>query len=137
MTQTCAVSVVIAVIVGTAASLAFAQQLQLRITAPADDVKVVYRAIIEGIVSDPAATVWVVIHPMEVSDYWVQPAVTVGENGRWRVQVYIGRPLSGDIGKRFEVRAFANSKASLKEGDVLRTWPDAQSKSQVVEVVRK
>lgn len=77
-----------------------------------------------------------VIHPMDVSEYWVQPSITVKESGRWKVQVYVGRPGGADVGKHFEVRAFAEPTEKLKEGR--RTeWPGAKWKSQVVEVIRK
>jgi hypothetical protein len=74
---------------------------------------------------------------MEVSDYWVQPQLTFHQYGAWRVGAYIGRPGSVDAGKHYEIMAIANPKRPLKEGDVLRFWPDAESKSEAIEVVRK
>ena len=91
----------------------------------------------EGTVTDSNVRVWVIVHPMEVSDYWVQPSITVKENGSWKVKIYIGRPGSVDVGKQFEIMAVANPKDNLKEGDVLSGWPEAQAKSQVIEVTRK
>jgi hypothetical protein len=41
------------------------------------------------------------------------------------------------VGKYFEIIAVANPKAALKEGDVLSQWPEAQLRSQVIEVTRK
>lgn len=119
------------------ASVVYGQQLKLRIAAPPDKAKVPERPFVEGTVTDPNAKVWVVVHPMEVSDYWVQPSVTVKGNGTWKVMIYIGRPGTIDVGKQFEIMAVANPKARLKEGDVLREWPEAQRKSQVIEVTRK
>ncbi|HEX8651558.1 MAG TPA: hypothetical protein VF708_12020 [Pyrinomonadaceae bacterium] len=74
---------------------------------------------------------------MEVSDYWVQPPVTMREGGKWKVQIHIGRPGADDVGKHFEIMAVANPKNSLKEGDKLKEWPEAKWKSQVIEVIRK
>lgn len=81
--------------------------------------------------------VWVVIHPMEASDYWVQPSLTVKNDGTWKVMIYVGRPGRIDVGKQFEVMAVANPKVNLKEGDVLSGWPEAEWKSEVIELIRK
>ncbi len=88
-------------------------------------------------VSNPKAAVWVIVHPMEASDYWVQPQLTVNEDGTWRVSIYVGRPGNLDAGKRYEIMAITDPKRPLKEGDVMRYWPDAESKSEVVQVIRK
>jgi hypothetical protein len=98
---------------------------------------VLERPIVEGSVSDPTAVVWVVVHPLEVSDYWVQPSVTVRNKGAWKVQVHIGRPGNLDIRKIFEMRAVANPKDKLHEGEVLSGWPGAEAISDVIEVTRK
>ncbi len=78
-----------------------------------------------------------VVHPMEVSEYWVQPPVTVKKDGTWRVMIYIGRPGTIDVGKQFEIMAVANPKVKLNEGDKLRGWPEAQWKSEVIFVTRQ
>lgn len=119
------------------AAIANAQQLKINITAPPDKTQVPERPIIEGIVSDPGAKVWVIVHPMEVADYWVQPCVTIEKSGTWRVMVYIGRPGNMDVGKYFEIMAVANPKAALKEGVILNGWPEAQGVSQSIVVTRK
>lgn len=113
------------------------QQVNLRITDPEDKTKVPIRPYIEGTTTDINSKVRVIVHPMEVSDYWVQPNVSVKENGSWKVKIYIGRPGSIDVGKQFEIMAVANPKKSIKEGDVLSGWPDSQAKSQIIEVTRK
>ena len=109
----------------------------IQITAPADNEQVGELPIIEGTVSDSTAKVWVIVHPMEVSDSWVQPPVTMREGGKWKVQIHIGRPGAVDVGKHFEIVAVANPKSGLKEGDKLKGWPEAKWKSQVIEVTRK
>jgi hypothetical protein len=91
---------------------------------------------VEGI-AHAGAEVWVIVHPTLVSDYWIQPRLTVRGDGKWRVNAYIGRPGNVDVGKHFEIMAVANPKEPLKEGDVLRYWPEAAAKSQLIEVVRK
>jgi hypothetical protein len=113
------------------------EQLKVRITAPADKSQVPERPFVKGTVSDANAVVWVVVHPMDTSDYWVQPPVTVKEDGAWKVKIYIGRPGNADVGKQFEIIAVTNSESEIKEGDVLKNWPKAQAKSQVIEVTRQ
>jgi hypothetical protein len=108
----------------------------LRITAPPDKAQIIERPFVEGTVADSRAKVWVIVHPMAVSDYWVQPSVNVRENGTWKVQVYIGKGPIG-IGEQFEIMAVANPKVELEEGNVLGGWPEAQWRSQVIEVTRR
>jgi hypothetical protein len=127
----------IAIILVVTISVVKGQQFNLRITSPLDKARVPERPYVEGTVTDSNAKVWVIVHPMEVSDYWVQPSVTVKENSTWKVKIYIGRPGSIDVGKQFEIMAVTNPKASLKEGTVLSGWPEAQEKSQVIEVTRR
>jgi hypothetical protein len=109
---------------------------EIRLTVPLDRAKVTMRPLVEGYVADCAAEVWVVVHPMEVSDYWVQPPVTVRQDGAWGVQIYIGRPGMIDVGKHFEVMACANPYVQLWEGLVLGYWPAAEWKSDIVRIVR-
>ena len=130
------IALVVAFLVASLSVLS-AQQLKLRITAPEDKAAVSERPIAEGTVANPSAKVWVIVHPMEVADYWVQQAVTVNTDGTWEVQIDIGRPGTVDVGKRFEIVAVANPKARFRKGDVLGGWPLAQWKSQVVRVTRK
>jgi len=113
------------------------QQLNLNIIEPHDKAKVPERPFVEGTVSNPNAEVWVVVHPMMVSDYWVQAKPTVKREGTWRVKIHVGRPGTIDIGEEYEIVAFANPKDKLKEGLKLPGWPDSEGKSQVVEVTRE
>ena len=118
-------------------SAAYGQQGGIRITAPVDGAQVPERPLVEGTIADSNAEVWVIVHPMEVSDYWVQPSPTVKEDGTWRVKIYIGGPGNVDVGKQFEIMAVANPEVRLKEGDVLSRWPKAKWKSQVIQATRK
>jgi len=74
---------------------------------------------------------------METSDFWVQPSVTIREGGKWKSLCYFGEAGLADLGKHYEVLVIANPKERLKEDQLLADWPAAQSKSQVLEVVRK
>ena len=109
--------------------------LTITITEPADGSKVVHREYVKGTVSDPHSDVWVVIHPVETSDFWIQPPVTVKNNGTWKVKAYFGR-AGMDIGKEFEIRAFANPASSLQEGKS-SNWPSSEARSDVIDVIRK
>lgn len=111
------------------------QQLKVFITEPQDGATVLVRPFVTGTVADPSARVWVIVHPTEVGDYWVQQAASLRDDKTWRVQTYVGEPNT-PAGTRFEIRAVANPKAQLSEGKVLDRWPEAQWMSQVIEVVR-
>jgi hypothetical protein len=113
------------------------QTLSVELIAPTEASQVDERPIVEGLVSDPKSEVWVIVHPLEVSDYWVQPRATVRQGGKWKVKIYIGRPGVADVGKSFEIRAVANPLANIKEGDILDNWPQADAISDVVEVTRR
>lgn len=118
------------------AGIASAAGIDVKIKSPADGDKVGERPIVSGVVSDPRAKVWVVVHPMEADEFWVQPEVTIRDGGAWSVQIYIGRPGNIDVGKRFEVRAGANPKKPIKEGQTDR-WPEFETTSNVVEISRQ
>ena len=92
---------------------------------------------VRGRVQNSKVHVWVIVHPMETGDYWVEPQAGVRDDGTWVAQAHIGRPGTIDVGKRFEVRAVANPASALHEGDVLPFWPDAQWSSDLIEVERR
>lgn len=112
------------------------QRDMLVLILPRDGAVVPERPLVEGTVSDPNADVWVIIHPMDVSDYWVQPRISVRGDGTWTVQVYVGRPGRLDVGKRFEIMACANPSQPVSEGTIVTWWPDAKWKSEVIRVLR-
>jgi hypothetical protein len=114
-----------------------AQNDSIAIKSPYDGARVPERPIVEGVISDTTARIWVIVHPMETRDYWVQPGVTVGKGGVWEVRVYIGRPGTIDVGKHFEMMAVANPTETLREGKVLEMWPTAQWQSEAIEVTRQ
>ena len=126
-----------AIIIICIANFAWAEDITISIKSPKDGDKVLNRPLVTGTVSDPNAAVWVIVHPLEVSDYWVQPAVSVRSNGSWKVMIYIGRPGSTDINKTFEIKAVVNPHSTLREGQVLSNWPEAKTTSELIEVIRK
>jgi hypothetical protein len=113
------------------------QQLTITIISPTDQAAIAHQPIIEGKVSDPSAEVWVIVHPLETTDYWVQPPITPDDKGNWRGKIYVGRSPTLDVGKRFELMAVAYSKRQLREGEILKGWPEAQGKSPTKTVTRK
>ncbi len=96
-----------------------------------------WRPTIEGRVTDPKAEVWVIVHPVGLSSYWIQSPVSIRRDGAWRIAVYIGRAGDIDIGKEFEIMAVAFPKESLSEGQVFSEWPNAKWRSDIITVVRK
>jgi|WetSurMetagenome_2_1015567.scaffolds.fasta_scaffold400781_1 hypothetical protein len=109
----------------------------INITSPANNDTVPQRPYIQGTVSDTSFKVWVIVHPILVAEYWVQPKIMVRENGIWKCSIYIGREGNVDVGKRFEVMAVADPKEELSEGMMLSFWPTSKAKSEIIELVRK
>jgi hypothetical protein len=109
------------------------QELKLRLL-PGETVPA--RMMIEGYISVSGSTVWVIVHPMETKEYWVQPAVTI-QDDRLRAMVYIGRPGEVDRGKRFEIMAVADPQQNLREGIILDDWPKGLVRSEIIMVVRQ
>jgi hypothetical protein len=109
----------------------------ITITSPHDDSEVDQRHFIQGMVSAPDKDVWVVVHPLDTSSYWVQPRVSVRSDGTWRVVAYFGRSGDLDKGKKFEVVAIGSPREALQEGEYGSTWPDAHWTSSPVVVIRR
>ena len=109
----------------------------ITITRPVNEEMVDCRQLVEGLVDDPKAEVWVIVHPKNDSAYYVQLRATVSHNGRWSTTVYIGREGNEDEGTQFELRAVANPKVLLKNGWIYQGWPTAEAQSDVLEVSRR
>ena len=92
---------------------------------------------VAGTISDPGIEVWLVVHPLDVSAYWVQAAANVSRAGNWRCKVYLGRSGNTDSGKEFEIVALGKPVQPLKEGMVLPDWPEAEWSSDVLMVLRE
>ena len=123
-------------LVSGSAAVGAQSPLQVRIANPRNASLVGHREEVSGTVSDPNISVWLVIHPLDTSDFWIQTPITVRDDGTWKVIPYFGRSPSQDVGAKFEVRAFARPNTALKEGRAT-AWPEAAARSNVIEVVRK
>jgi|GEM_PF-1863335 len=113
------------------------QNLTIRMLEPQDGDAVPVNPTARGTISDPDANVWVIVHPLEVSDFWVQPFVTVKRDSSWKVRIHVGRPGSIDVGKHFDIMAVANPTINLYEGLVLKRWPEAECRTEIIEVTRR
>ncbi|MCP4370653.1 MAG: hypothetical protein GY797_21455 [Deltaproteobacteria bacterium] len=109
--------------------------LRITISSPLDWEKVTHWYYVKGTVSDPLTEIMVVIHPTEISAFWIQPPVTVKNNGTWKVLACFGR-AGMDSGMEFEICAFANPVSYFREGR-FSNWPESEARSKVVSVIRK
>ncbi|MBO0934353.1 hypothetical protein [Fibrella aquatilis] len=107
----------------------------LVIISPTKDMTVPRIMIAQGKVAH-AKTVWMVIHNPEFPDYYVQVPIKVGADGAWEGLIYTGSREKGNIGVRFQVRAFVNPTKPLIEEQVLHAWPEAELSSGIIEVIR-
>jgi len=113
----------------------FAVARNITIESPSNGEKVDAELIASGSVHN-ANKVWVIVHPIETTDYWVQPAVTVKDEF-WDVQTFIGRPGTLDSGRHFEIMAIADPYEQLVEAQVFKEWPSARWRSQIISITRK
>jgi hypothetical protein len=108
----------------------------LLISEPTQDAKVGQELPMQG--TAPAGQrIWLIVHPQGTPDYWVQPPAAANGEGHWKNVAYIGRAGQGDIGQRYEIRAIAAPRTPLKEGKVLKAWPEAQVQSDILNVKRQ
>ncbi len=113
----------------------FAVAKNITIESPSNGEKVDAELFVSG-TAHKAKEVWVIVHPSETPDYWVQPTVTVKDE-LWEVQIVIGRPGTIDSGKHFEIMAIADPHQPLVEAQVFNVWPSARWRSQVISITRK
>ena len=119
------------------ASFSQAQQpLTVTITQPQPNATVEQRDTVSGSVSDRQAKVWVVIHPIDTGEFWVQPPPRLNADGTWSVLAYFGREGPIDSGNQYEIRTFVNPSESLESGE-RRNWPPAAAQSQGITVTRQ
>lgn len=111
------------------------QAIDITISSPIQGATVDQRQDVSGHVSDASTNVVIVVHPVTVSEFWVQPPVSVGNNGQWKVKAYFGRQ-GMDQGVEYEIRAFANPRPPVQEGKY-STWPTSIARSDVVTVKRR
>lgn len=109
----------------------------LEISNLGNGVMVEWRPLVTGKVSTPFTEVWLIVHVLETSSYWVQPKTTVRALGDWEGTIFLGDESMLDVGKKFELMAIANPRDPLKEGLQLPGWPRAAGKSEVITVTRR
>ena len=108
----------------------------IRIITPLNEDSVKEKQLIRGFISRNNSIVWVIVHPMETSDYWVQQQATAS-TGSWNCLAYFGRAGSIDKSKYFEFRAITNPSEPLSNGQKIGSWPNAEIISDVILVIRK
>jgi hypothetical protein len=114
------------------------QPLSVIITSPRDNAAVPWRPCVAGRVSDPAAKLYLVINDKS-GNYYVQPGpVSVKADGSWTARPYVAENKPGVFdGLPFELKALANPKAALEEGQVLAAWPEAEASSDLIDITRR
>jgi hypothetical protein len=108
----------------------------LLILNPFEGDTVPLRPIVNGKVVNSNSDVWLIVHPIGSSAYYIQPKAKVEKSGQWKAKIYIGRDGTIDIGSQSEILAIANPAEIVKEGDIRHSWPLAEHKSQVVKLIR-
>ena len=129
--------IILVIILMCTASLEAVQDIEIRITSHHDNAKVDRPAKIEGTVTNPKAKVYIIVHPVDVPEYWVQPRALVNEDGKWTSMVYLGRSTDNNPDKQYELMAIANPEKSMKVGSVLKEWPGSKWRSQIIHVKRR
>ncbi|MDH5181608.1 MAG: hypothetical protein OEZ39_15565 [Gammaproteobacteria bacterium] len=115
-----------------------AAPVRLTITAPATNSTVELHDVIRGRVSNPAvAEVWVVIHPVQSVDCWLQKPALVSADGSWMATVQFGKGEGegSSGGLPYEVRALAGLRQPPIPGKT-NCWPEAEVISRALYVKR-
>jgi hypothetical protein len=109
----------------------------IQIMSPSRGALVSPKTFVEGKINYiTAEEVWVIVHPIGISSFWVQPLISVRQNGNWKVLAYFGRD-NVDSGVHYEIMSVANPDSKLIQGQILNSWPGAQWYSEIIEVIRK
>lgn len=109
---------------------------ELVITSPCPDSKVDAMRLVKGTVADAdVKEVWVIIHPMETADYWVQQKATVQDH-KWEVICHFGEP-GQHVGKPYELRAVAMPNDGPLRTGAIKNWPEAKYSSQLVRQITR
>ena len=107
----------------------------LSIELPSNGMIVPRESFAEGRVSN-AGAVWLIIHPPNTHEYWVQSPAKVEQDGTWKGLILVGGKGQLFNGARAEIRAFVNPFKQLKEGEMIYSWPKAQLSTKRIEVIR-
>jgi hypothetical protein len=83
-----------------------------------------------GHVSPPNMDVFVILNPFPGPMYWVQPRASRTSGGAWEVRCFLPPRDLVKLQTNFRILAFANPTSVLREGAILRDWPDAAARSQ-------
>lgn len=138
------VSVLLATIAWSWLASSGVTPLRVNITDPPDGGNVTMQYFVKGTVADPDARVYVVVHPLRVSEMWVQKPPIVDRSGNWQTQATFGGDALG-IGESYEVIALATNDNfvatwatgnSLSEGRKLTSLPRKSNRSNRVTVIR-
>ena len=119
--------------------------INITITEPTTGASVEMTYIVKGSVGSPKAKIYVLIHPISTSLYWVQNSPNVDFDGSWESTCYFGTESEG-VSESYEILALAyvedwyrilNKNIKLKSGDVLKELPPNFNQSNIVKVIRK
>jgi hypothetical protein len=120
------------------------EPIKIIITNPSDGDNVTMRHIIKGTVSDPAAQVYVIVHPLSIPEMWVSYPSMVSPDGKWQDEVYFGTETLG-IGEQYELTATATNENFFvtlatgnffREGQTMSSIPRNTNKANVITVFR-
>lgn len=109
--------------------------LHIAIVSPTSNTTVEMHDRLRGTVTDAGASIWIVVHPIETMDCWIQKPVIVDQDGSWVANVQFGEDKPKHSGSPYEVRALANPKQALKPGKT-SCWPEAVATSRPLFVRR-
>lgn len=102
---------------------------------PAQGSRVSQQEFVRGRVNAACKNITIIVHPIGNAGYWIQPPVSVREDGSWTGLAFVGSP--DESGGLFEIAAFAGNGDLFRRGEILGAWPRAVAKSNIVEVQRK
>lgn len=80
--------------------------------------------------------IYLLVKPVLVDEYWVQPALTKDTQGNWHVTPYIGKEPASNIFEKFEMIVLINTQP-LKTGQKLGQLPKAEFQSLPTTVIKK
>ena len=83
-----------------------------------------------------SSNIYLLVHPIAVNNWWVQPQFTYDSNGYWHCYAYFGE-CGKNIGEKFEMIALVNPTQTLVLGQKPTTIPASQKQSSIVEVIRQ
>lgn len=110
--------------------------VQINIDSPKEGDFVEQRYMVKGRISDPEFPVYVLVHPIEADQWWVQRIPEVAGNGVWQSLCFFGTADKGR-GEQFEVLALV-CKKHLREGQTIKTGkvPQGGLRSEIITVTR-